>query len=123
MDSSLVFTHLAFGFVWAGVLHYAQMSKSLPWVTQKTTALNIAFRTVMALLTGLGIHGAYSGGAATGWQIAISIPSLAVLGHSLVQVIGQYATQQGWLTALQLQQFIKDLPSASSSSASSKKDQ
>jgi hypothetical protein len=90
------------------------MSKSLPWVTQKTTAINISFRALMALLTGLGIHGAYVGNASTGWQIAIAIPSLAVLGHSLVQVIGQYFVQQGWLTAFQLQQFIKDLPPASS---------
>jgi hypothetical protein len=97
---------MALGAMWAYVLHAAQQWKALPWVTQKTTALNITFRIVASFFTGIGIHGAYTGNATQGWQIAIAIPSLAVLGHTLVQMVGQYALQQGWLTALQVQKFV-----------------
>lgn len=106
METSILLTHLAFGGLWGMALHVLQQWKAVPWINQNSMKLNVAIRAVLALLTGLGIHGAYVGSAGTGWQISIAIPSLAVLGHQLTQVLGQYFVQQGWLTAFQAQQFI-----------------
>jgi hypothetical protein len=103
MDSNLMFTHLTSAAICAYVLQLLQQWKALPWITAHTTWLNVALRALLSGASAVGIHSAWTGTSATGWQIVIGIPAASVLAHGLFEWVGQYSLQHGLLKIFQLQ--------------------
>lgn len=103
MDSnSILFTHVTSAAAFAYALQLLQKWAKTPWVTEHTTGVNVALRAIFSLFASFGINWAWTGSSVSGWSVTITIPALAVLGHGVFHLFGQFALQHGWLKLFQL---------------------
>ena len=83
------------------VMHLAKASKKLPWITFYTTKLNFAIRGVIAAVGTIGVGMKWAASSGGGGQLAITIPSVAVLLAGLYHWAVQFGVQHLSETVLQ----------------------
>lgn len=93
MEPNLLFSQLTAGAALAYLLQLIQKWDKLPWITQHTKVVTVAFRAVLALAATVGISFQWNGAAHT---LMIEGLSASTIGMGLWHWFGQYAMQHGW---------------------------
>lgn len=103
-----VVSQLTAGMVMSFFLQEIKKSRFFPWLTMETAKLNRIAAGVLAALTALGIHFAYTH-VGTTWTFTFSNVSLPVILHGLWDWLSSFAFQQGWYKAIVADRNI-DIP-------------
>jgi hypothetical protein len=80
----------------AFIVQLLQKAKQVPWITEHTTAINIALKASLSFFATLGISHAWNPSAGGGGQLTFDIPSMSVLMIGLWHWFGQFAVMHGF---------------------------
>lgn len=68
--------------IWPIAQEWLKNSPLFSWVSKQTPKANAALSVAVATLTTVGFHLAWTGSAAVGWSITLTIPAVAALKHA-----------------------------------------
>lgn len=84
----------------------------LPWVNEKSDAINKAISWFIAIATSAGIRVASSGSVDDGWVIQITVPSMQVLVQFAVGAVYQQMMQEAWYRGIKKRAKVASLGAA-----------
>lgn len=93
-DMSVAFHQAGIGTVAVYLIQYLKDKKWAPFINHNSATINRWTGALVAIVTAVGVNYAAQGSWATGWHIAIDIPSAKVLLETAVHAAAQFSGQQ-----------------------------